>query len=212
MAKVCNDMRNLNTTVFVSTGSTLYLRFKADGSNTGRGFNVTYRTVCGKTIIVDDQTDFTVIRSANYPHIVNMDEYCHYILKAAKPSDTVSVRFTHIQSFNLPSELYPRASNECSVSFLEFYEGKERLPHKRKLHYCTNSIPLPIISNGDTLLLVSYFTVFSAIVSSVKSFCGGDFNAIEGYITNPVRLRRRGKAQLAHPTLYLLSFIAGLSQ
>lgn len=188
MVRLCGDMNSVNKTVFRSSDSVVYLRFKGDGINAGRGFNVTYRKVCGKTILVSDQEDFKEITSSNYPHIVNIDDQCHYILKAVNPSDTVTVRFSHIQSFNLPQEIYSQAFNECSISYLEFYEGREQLEHKRKLRFCSQSIPPPIVSSGDTMLFVSYFTIFRALVSSVKSFCGGDFNAIEGYITNPVRI------------------------
>lgn len=41
--------------------------------------------------------------------------------------------------------------NDCSISYLEIYEGKESLEHKRKMRYCEQAVPPSIVSNGDTL-------------------------------------------------------------
>ena len=186
LARFCDEMTPNTKSVFRSSDSSIYIRFKGNGINSGRGFNLTYRVVCGKTLIVSDKTNYQVITSTNYPHIVSYDDQCNFILKAANPADKVTVRLTHLQSFSLPFEIHSRSGNECSVSYFEFYEGKEMLEHKRKFRYCLQAIPPPTVSAGDTMLMITRFTVFRALVSSVKSFCGGDFNAIEGYITSPV--------------------------
>lgn len=186
LAKICNSNRADLQTIFNSTNSVLFLRFKADGITVGHGFNATYKTVCGKILQISDQEDIQVISSPNFPHVSSLDDHCHFILKAANPKDTVTVRLTHLQSFNIPFLSRLKASNECSINFLEFYDGTERVPMKRLHHFCSDAIPPPIISSGDSLLLVSYFTIFRALASTAKSFCGGDFHVIEGYITSPV--------------------------
>ena len=187
MTRVCNsNFAEQTTNVFNSTNSVLFIRFKADGVTAGHGWNITYRSVCGKVLQISDQEDPQVVSSPNFPHVGSMDDHCHFVLKAKNPRDQVTVRLTHLQSFNIPAAYHPRASNGCSVNYLEFYDSTERVPMKRLHHFCSDAIPPPIISSGDSLLLVSFFTVFRALVSSSKSFCGGDFFVIEGYITNPV--------------------------
>lgn len=188
ITKLCGTMQNVGTTVFRSTDSTMFLRFKGDGVNSGRGFNITYRKVCGKTIQLSADDKYKVITSSNYPHMsMDMDKQCQYILKADKPSDRVTLRFTYIDTLNIEFSYHGglRPSNDCYLSYFEVYEGDRKVEHKRKERLCTNTIPPAIVSEGDTLLLETHFSIFKAYVSSLRSYCGGDFEAPEGQISNP---------------------------
>lgn len=173
--------------VLNSTNSALFLHFKAGGNDSpsGRGFNITYRAVCGRTIELSDDMGYQIITSPNYPHKPKSIEGCHYILKAANPSATVSVQLTHIQLYGYQYQI--KVGNSCLSSYINLYEGSAPLPEKRLQHHCDNLITLPVFSQGDTVLLVSHYTIFKAMVSTVKSFCGGDFTALEGFIASPVR-------------------------
>lgn len=189
LGKFCNSNLPVDY-VLNSTNSALFLHFKAGGSGSraGRGFNITYRALCGKTIELSDDVGYLEITSPNYPHKPKSIEGCHYIFKAANPSATVSVQLTHIQLYGY--DYQNRVGNSCLSSYINLYEGGVRLPEKRIKHYCENEIPLPALSRGDTLLLLSHYTIFKAMVSTVKSFCGGDFTALEGFIASPVSNKR----------------------
>lgn len=51
--------------IFTSTSNSLYVRMKADGSVTSKGFQANYTWACGATIVTSGQGD---LMSPNYPH------------------------------------------------------------------------------------------------------------------------------------------------
>lgn len=162
---------------FRSSDSVLFIRFKSDGIHSGRGFNITYRKVCGKTIVINSEDDYREITSANYPHPFYNSE-CRFIIKAARPEDHITFRFTHIDIDQLDNL-------DCQFMNAVIYEGQEESEHKRLQKICSTTIPPPVTSTGDSLLIVVNFALFRALASSVQSFCGGDFHTIEGFIANP---------------------------
>lgn len=148
------------------------------------GFNISFHRICGKTILVDDSEGFKEVVSPDYPHFNIDDTQCHFIFKAAIPGNALTLRFAHLS----PYSLYFSLEESCNYSYALVYEGGETVGHKLIDRFCTYSIPRPTVSSGDTLTLVSHMAIFRVLVSSVKSFCGGDFNSIEGFITNPVSI------------------------
>ena len=184
LAKFCGQLSQptKEELKFRSNNSVLSVRLFSDGLHTGRGFNITYRKVCGKTIIIDDQEQYQNILSPNYPHRINQEKPCHFILKTSKPEDRLTVRFTHLDTTNIdqiPGQI------PCEFLKIEIYEGREQLPNKRLQQICNHIIPPPVVSQGDTLLLIVQAAIFRALVSSIHSFCGGDFHNTEGYIATP---------------------------
>lgn len=184
LAKLCGSMNDLKQTKFVTTDSVAFIRFKADGKNTGRGFNITYQRVCGKTILLNEDENFKRISSPNYPHYNMDDSECHFIFKSSKLDNSLTLRFTHLSAFN---HVLFGTNDYCNYSYAMVYEGGEKIESKLIDRYCTISVSPAVVSNGNTMSLYTRMVIFEALVSSVKSFCGGDFNSIEGYITNPVR-------------------------
>lgn len=110
------------------------------------------------------------------------DNDCHFILKASNPSDTLSVRFAHIYT----PQVSDHQQDACEFTHVSIYEGERDDVKKRVARYCTQTIGPPVVSSGNTLLLVSHFMLFRAYASSIKSFCSGDFSALNGQISNPV--------------------------
>lgn len=69
-----NDQNNTVT----STSNKVLIRFKANGHSVNRGFKLSYKMICGGTIILKKDRDYT-LTSANYPFFSNNKHPCSYI-------------------------------------------------------------------------------------------------------------------------------------
>lgn len=178
-----------NVTMVRSTNNEVYMRFKADGKSTGLGFNVTYSKVCGKTITLKDDEQTKVITSPEYPHITYNAKACSFIIKADQLDKKLTLRFAFLDGYNMVFDTHGfKPSNYCSSSYVEVFEGQTQLESKRIARLCNAVSTLPIVSSGNSLTLNTRFSVFKAIVSSIASFCGGDFDLTEGFVSSPVRI------------------------
>lgn len=169
-----------------SNDSSIYIHFK---SNTiGSNFNITYEKVCGKTIIIDNQMEFKEITSINYPHHYKEFDKCRFLFRASNPNDRLTFRYSHLDLIN--EIKFDDGSNEtCEAASAIIYDSDQESFDKRLQTICvtfqTIKIPAPVVTSGDTLLLVTYNAIFRALISSIKSYCGGDFDSIEGFISSP---------------------------
>lgn len=115
-------------TVLTSDGHKLYLKFNADDSNNGRGFNLTYRSVlsdCGGTF----SGSHGVISTPKYPtQNYENKKNCEWNIKTDE-SHSLTFQFT---DFDLES------SENCSKDFVEIYDP---LFDKQLWKGCGNQMP-----------------------------------------------------------------------
>ncbi|KAF4095682.1 cubilin isoform X1 [Onychostoma macrolepis] len=174
MGRLCGNTR---PSTQHSSGTTMYIRFRTDGSVTHIGFKAKYSiATCGGTYISQSGT----IRSpgfpdSNYPDNSNCEWYLegptgHYL--------TLTYTALDLQS-----------SSNCNNDYVEIreYNASGRLLGK----HCGNSLPAPL-DTGDSFAYVKFVSDgsghaagFSLSFEASVEECGGDLNAPFGTISSP---------------------------
>ncbi|XP_026057290.1 cubilin-like [Carassius auratus] len=160
-----------------SSGTTMYLRFRTDGSVTHIGFKAKYSiATCGGTYIGQSG----IIRSPGYPNSNYPDNSnCEWYLEG--PTG-------HYLTFTYTA-LDLQSSSSCNNDYVEIreYNASGRLLGK----HCGNSLPAPL-DTGDSFAYVKFVSDgsgnaggFSLSFEASVEECGGDLNAPFGTISSP---------------------------
>lgn len=108
--KVCHTQQT--PTVLTSDSHKLYIKFKSDESNNGKGFNLTYRSVlsdCGGTFLVSN----IIISTPKYPtQNYENNKNCEWNIKT-DPSQSLIFQFI---DFDL------ELSDNCTKDYVEIYD------------------------------------------------------------------------------------------
>ncbi|XP_052804288.1 hemicentin-1-like isoform X2 [Mya arenaria] len=129
LAQLCHHQSSPQ--VLFSTGNTMFVRFKSDGSIAGNGFSVTYRTVtggCGGNFTIPRGT----IVSKNYPNKYPHNTDCEWLI-TVKVRQNIGLEFT---DFDVGG------SSDCRYDYVAVYDGPS--VHATELmKHCGNSLPNP---------------------------------------------------------------------
>ncbi|XP_050407117.2 cubilin, partial [Patella vulgata] len=152
----------------------LWIKFRADFSAAGRGFQATYVTNCNTRLTSHDG----VIESPNfpnsYPHIRN----CTWVIQTTM-GNKINASFSH---FDL------EGSATCSYDYLQLFDGNR--PTSNSIgRYCGNTIPPSISTNGSSLSL-NLVTDQSVAGNGfrlewITDGCGGELFTATGTFTSP---------------------------
>ncbi|KAF0296268.1 Cubilin [Amphibalanus amphitrite] len=166
----------------VSTSNWMYIRLKADGSRTAKGFLAKYTMGCGGIINVTSYSQ--VISSPHYPVELTGGLNCSWTLQTMDPGSHVWLQFTTLSMYG---QLGPV---NCSTDYLEVREGAgPDAPLKHR--YCAGArVPPALTSRGRALQLrlqVSETVVvrFSATFNNVSTGCGGTLFSLTGMLASP---------------------------
>ncbi|XP_043205584.1 cubilin-like [Amphibalanus amphitrite] len=166
----------------VSTSNWMYIRLKADGSRTAKGFLAKYTMGCGGIINVTSYSQ--VISSPHYPVELTGGLNCSWTLQTMDPGSHVWLQFTTLSMYG---QLGPV---NCSTDYLEVREGAgPDAPLKHR--YCAGArVPPALTSRGRALQLrlqVSETVVvrFSATFNNVSTGCGGTLFSQTGMLASP---------------------------
>ncbi|XP_042541866.1 cubilin [Dipodomys spectabilis] len=176
LARVCGRQQPASS--ITSSGNTLFVRFQSGTSRQSRGFRARFKQVCGGYSITDSSG---TISSPLYPNKYPNDENCSWILQAQPPFNHITLSFIH---FGLES------SSNCTRDFVEILDGNS-LDAPLRGRYCGRSLPHPITSFGNALVLrfVSDAGLtddgFQVLYAASTSACGGNLHMGEGIFDSP---------------------------
>ncbi|XP_033347146.1 cubilin [Bombus vosnesenskii] len=162
---------------YESTSNEMLVVMRTDRILGAKGFQARYRKDCGARIIVRDQG--YVVPYATYTTDALSDGSCTWILVAEDLADHVTVTFTYLDL------------DVVDWTHLEVFDG-EGLDGPSRGHWDagTDTVPLPITSNGNALTVhvsSSYELLarFSFTYSVLDSACGGTYKTYKGGIASP---------------------------
>ncbi|CAH1775425.1 unnamed protein product [Owenia fusiformis] len=158
-----------------SVTNQLWVKFRTDVSEAGRGFHASYFSICNNRL-----TDFRgVIESPNFPDPYPHDRNCTWVIEASI-GNTVNVSFSH---FALEDH------SNCRYDFVEFRDGEDASATSLGKYCGENMLPPDIASTGQYLYI--QFVSDSSVASNgfrleyVMNGCGGDLTGPTGELSSP---------------------------
>ncbi|XP_043273312.1 cubilin-like [Venturia canescens] len=127
---------------FTSPTNKLFVKFVSDFSFSGRGFKATYKTVdilCGGHF----SASAGLIHSTNYPFDYPNNQNCEWLIEVDK-NHVVNFTFT---DFDIED------TTNCTDDYVKVFDGPTREDTELGT-FCKNVLPEPIISTGNSILVV----------------------------------------------------------
>ncbi|XP_021357124.1 cubilin-like [Mizuhopecten yessoensis] len=157
-----------------SSANLLWVKYKTDYSVAGRGFHISYRTVCNVRL-----TGFSgVIESPNFPQPYPHNRNCTWIIETSQ-GNTISAAFSH---FDVETH------HSCAWDYLQIRDGE--LTSSASLgRFCGTNLPAPVNSTSSKML-VHFMSDFSVASNGfrleyVTNGCGGYLVNPTGNFTSP---------------------------
>ncbi|XP_063226608.1 cubilin [Bacillus rossius redtenbacheri] len=165
----------------ISNTNHVFVKFRTDFSNSGKGFHLRYNTVCN--LVVKGYRG--VIESPNFPLDYPPQSDCLWNITATI-GNKINMSFSHFEL-----ERPPLYSNQaCHYDYVEVKEGQGLDPPTKDIgRFCGNALPDPIASTLSTAYV--YFKSDSSMQYSgfriewVLNGCGGHFQHPVGAFTSP---------------------------
>lgn len=158
----------------------VYIHFHSLNSFDHRGFRLRFNKVCGSYIVTDNNGG--AITSPLYPNNYSNNQNCTWTIRAQKPFNHVTVSFSDFAIEN--------SGAGCSADVLQILD-RDNHGASSVGRYCGSTIPHPITSFSDTLLVnfisndVHSSRGFRAIYAASTSACGGKFHMESGAFNSP---------------------------
>ncbi|XP_054274028.1 cubilin-like isoform X2 [Macrosteles quadrilineatus] len=166
----------------------MYIKFKSDISNSGRGFHLKYDTDCNVTL----RSHHGVIESPNYPGNYESNANCMWMIQAPL-GNKINISFVHLELEESSRPYAPPGTKlqDCRYDFVEILEGTQnRTPTTSLGRFCGNALP-PLISSTLDQVYVHFITdnTFERTgfhLEWVVNGCGGTFrDRPTGKFTSP---------------------------
>lgn len=120
----------------------VYIHFHSLNSFDHRGFRLRFNKVCGSYIVTDNNGG--AITSPLYPNNYSNNQNCTWTIRAQKPFNHVTVSFSDFAIEN--------SGAGCSADVLQILD-RDNHGASSVGRYCGSTIPHPITSFSDTLLV-----------------------------------------------------------
>ncbi|XP_059471095.1 cubilin-like [Neocloeon triangulifer] len=177
LAKLCNS--NVSSRQINSTSNSLWIMFRTDASEAGRGFSLRYDTECSNHL-----TGYRgVIESPNFPGDYPHNSNCMWVISAPL-GNKINVSFSHF--------VLGKIGANCSVNYIQLRNRRRDYNDKHDLigKYCTSEDQPGIITSKDNILFVDFVTDISVALSGFRlewivHGCGGRFEAPYGTLQSP---------------------------
>ncbi|XP_077483788.1 cubilin-like [Amblyomma americanum] len=175
LAQLCSHQQRPGQ--LMSTGKDMFLRFRTDASEAGRGFHVVYATQCNQRI---KNQRHGVIESPNYPEPSPHNANCTWTIEAFM-GHNISLAFSF---FELEHD------NNCKFDYVEINETESEGQTRRLGRYCGEaSLPAPVVSTKN-VVTVHYVTDGSVASRGFRleyawRGCGGILVKSSGSIETP---------------------------
>ncbi|XP_037517650.1 cubilin [Rhipicephalus sanguineus] len=162
LRRMCGDS---TPSPVLSTGSSLFLRFKTDENTRLQGFSALYETVCGgRWMGLQGE-----LASPRYPSVYPRNRHCNYTI-LVPPGNVIRLA---VQTFDVEND------DNCNYDYLEISELARNGSTTRIGRYCGSSLPPVITSSYNQLRLVFHTDHsnehhgFLANYTAVDVGCGG---------------------------------------
>ncbi|XP_029345465.1 cubilin isoform X2 [Acyrthosiphon pisum] len=187
LGKFCGNTLPLNNSI-ISDSNSVFVKFRSDGSNNYRGFQLNYTTIqqdCGGTLNIDSHG---TLSSPGSPRKYPPNRDCYWTLNAS-PGKRIQLNF-----FSLSFEHHIN----CSFDYLEIRDGfTQNNPILAKLcNTPKQSLPPPIITSSSHVSLHFHsdslgqdygFQMIYSVIEGVPG-CGGTYTSTSGIIASPLHL------------------------
>ena len=175
-----------------STGNQMFVRLKADGSVSSKGFKANFERGCGAHIITEGEG---VLTSPGYPHFWAENGNCSWIIKGGHESDRVTLHITYMDLDQ------PENFGNCSEygGNIEIRDGNG--PEAPLIErFCGMTTPPSITTQGSTMFVhirnnvigrdmhyhsSNTFQRFRAIYTVEDTACGGTLSSMSGRFASP---------------------------
>ncbi|XP_045623432.1 cubilin [Procambarus clarkii] len=170
-----------NPTLVRSSTNVMTIRFKADGSSSGRGFKADYFAGCGASVEVGVE-ELGELVSPHYPSLYTFALNCSWHLHAPA-GYRLMLHVVHL-------DMHTRApsNDNCTFQYLAILDGGQ-LDSPERGRYCGNRAPRSIVSSSEymtvTLINEYAYVSFRAVYSVLTSRCGGDLTSMSGEVASP---------------------------
>ncbi|XP_078278371.1 cubilin [Rhinoraja longicauda] len=139
LRKLCGS---IDPEAIISSHNVVYIHFHSLNSFDSRGFRLRFNQVCGSYIVTDDIGG--AITSPLYPNNYSNNQNCSWTIQAQKPFNRVTVSFTDFAIEN--------SGAGCPADVLQIFD-RDNHGASSVSRYCGSTIPDPITSFSDTLLV-----------------------------------------------------------
>ncbi|XP_059488336.1 cubilin-like isoform X2 [Neocloeon triangulifer] len=177
LAKLCNS--KVSNRQITSTSNMLWVMFRTDASEAGRGFSLRYDTECNNLLTGHRG----VIESPNFPGDYPHNSNCTWVI-SAPPGNQVNVSFSHFA--------LEKIGADCSVDYVQLRSGTANDNNQTEVigKYCSSEDQPGVITSRFNTLYVDFVTDFSVALSGfrlewVVHGCGGRFEAPYGTLQSP---------------------------
>ncbi|XP_035217484.1 cubilin-like, partial [Stegodyphus dumicola] len=174
--RICNGQQNPGT--ITSTGNSMLLRYRSDGTRQAGSFRVYYTTAC--TVTLTKRSG--VIESPNFPDYFGNRAFCRWVIKAPQ-GNNITMSFSHL--------FFRYHSNYCASLNLKIKEVDEYERDHSLFSNCgvPNTL-LPTIETSTSKAIVEFIYSWGPKVRFrlewIMKGCGGDIeNTNSGFITSP---------------------------
>ncbi|NXG01683.1 CUBN protein, partial [Sakesphorus luctuosus] len=126
-----------------SSGDSVYVELRTDGSLQGGGFLAKYKQVCHEVLTVN--RSHGILESFNYPNNYPLNEHCTWTIQTTK-GNTLNYSFT---AFDIEDGL------DCNRDFLKLYDGPD-VQSNLIGTFCGQTLPLAGSTTGTSLHVEFY--------------------------------------------------------
>ncbi|XP_070174131.1 cubilin-like [Littorina saxatilis] len=165
-----------------STGNTLLLKFKTDGSVTGSGFSASWTSGCGGTFTAPQGT----LQSPSFPNTYPHNKQCGYLI-SQPDSKRIVLTFNN----------FTVEGGSCRFDYVAIYDGENAQATLLGQRYCGSSMP-PVQRSTGNMMYLRFVTDgsvahmgFQATYTTEYADCGGVRTASQGSFHSP-----------GHPNIY----------
>ncbi|KAF4532436.1 hypothetical protein B566_EDAN014438 [Ephemera danica] len=163
------------TSILTTTQNFMWMKFRADESRQGRGFNLQYESVCNNKL-----TGFRgVIESTNFPQPYPHNRNCTWAISAPL-GNKVNITFSNF-------ELERGRDGHCTYDFVQLKEGRDNtLAMNTIATFCGDKVPEGIISSQiKTQSTFNLYLIAQFLQMAFALSCGGIYDAPYGEIKSP---------------------------
>ncbi|XP_011302978.1 cubilin [Fopius arisanus] len=128
--------------LYVSPINSIFIKLHSDWNHAGRGFTANFAQVqrmCGGRIKASQGS----IHSQNYPMNYPVNQNCEWLIEVGE-HHLINLTFVDVDL---------EGSTDCIMDYIKVFDGPTR-EHNLLETFCGKTIPSPIISSGDSLLVV----------------------------------------------------------
>ncbi|XP_023212523.1 cubilin-like, partial [Centruroides sculpturatus] len=172
--KICNGVDYPH--IILSSKNKLYIKFRTDVSESGRGFKFDYKTNCHNTLTGHRG----VIESPNFPSPYPHNYNCSWTIEAPL-GNNVSIAFSH---------LILESHTDCHFDYVEILEKLRDDTEVQIQKYCGLFTTLPSLTSSSHIVIVRFKSDYSISYDGFRlewkvEGCGGELTRWSDTITTP---------------------------